>query len=164
MFNSNCKTMKNIKVISVLVVSLLFVTFYAGAAVIRKGFNNYEIEVIDNLHLGKNVEKVWSLKYEGSEVPVTVIKRNTNEGVAYVVNSKYFEVCYLSSSTGFGARTVKKAWSSVPNQINDVVLNSEELRRQKILSPSKVNDEKALGLIASYLPNLLNEQYTHLLN
>lgn len=156
--------MKNFKLISVFVVSLFFVTAYAGAAEILKGFNNYQIEVVDNIHLGKSVEKVWSLKYEGSEVPVTVIKRTTMEGTFYVVNSKYFEVCYLSSSNGFGVRTVKKSWSSVPRQINSVVLNPEELKNQKILTPSKVDDDKALGLIASYLPNLLNDQYTHLLN
>lgn|SRR5690554_1864279 len=156
--------MKNIKLISVLAVSLFFVTSFAGAAEVIKGFNNYEIEVVDNVQLGKSVEKVWSLKYEGSAIPVTVIKRTTMEGTFYVVNSKYFEVCYLSSSNGFGVRQVKKSWSIVPQQINSVVLNAEKLKNQKIITPSKVDDEKALGLIASYLPNLLNDQYTHLLN
>jgi hypothetical protein len=38
------------------------------------------------------------------------------------------------------------------------------MKNQQIITPNKVDDEKALGLIASYLPDLLNDGYTHLLN
>lgn len=164
MFNSNFKTMKNFKVITVFIVCVFITTSYAGAVETNKGIRNYEIESVDNVQMGKSVEKVWTLTYEGSENPVTVIKRSTLDGTFYVVNSKFFEVCYLASSNGFGTRSVKKAWSNVPSQINSAVLNAEEMKRQKTLTPGKVDDEKALGLIASYLPNLINEQYGHLLN
>jgi hypothetical protein len=164
MFNSNFKTMKKFKVITVFVVCVFLTSAYAGAVETNKGVRNYEIESVDNVQMGKSVEKVWTLTYEGSENPVTVIKRSTLDGTFYVVNSKFFEVCYLASSNGFGTRSVKKAWSNVPRQINSAVLNAEEIKRQQTLTLSKVDDEKALGLIASYLPGLLNEQYEHLLN
>ncbi len=164
MFNSNFKTMKNLKVISVFIACFFIATVYAGAVEINKGVRNYEIEAVDNAQLGMDVEKVWNLTYEGSENHITVTKRSTSGETFYIVNSSHFEVCYLSSSKGFGARTVKKAWSNVPRQINSVVLNAEELKRQQTLSPGRIDDEKALGLIASYLPGLINEQYVHLLN
>lgn len=164
MFNSNFKTMKKFKVITVFVVCFFIASAYAGAVETNKGIRNYEIESVENVQMGKSVEKVWTLTYEKSENPVTVIKRSTLDGTYYVVNSKYFEVCYLASSNGFGTRLVKKAWSNVPRQINYAVLNAEEIKRQQTLTPYKVDDEIALGLIASYLPGLLNEQYEHLLN
>lgn len=156
--------MKKFKMFSVLTVCFLFVLTVAQATGYRSEFNEYEIKAVENLNLGKNVEKVWNLTYNGSSNPVTVVKRNTPEGSVYLVNSKFFEVCYASTSKGFGTRAVKRAWSNVPYQINDVVINTEEVKKQQIITPGKVDDEKALGLIASYLPGLLNDEYTHLLN
>jgi hypothetical protein len=156
--------MKRFKLFSVCVVCFLFVAVTANATGYRTGFNDYEIEEVENLNLGKSVEKVWTLTYNGSETPVTVIKRNISDGAVYVVNSRFFEVCYASTSKGFGTRTLKKSWSSVPPQINNVVINFEEIKNQQIITPKKIDDGQALGLIASYLPGLLNDQYTHLLN
>lgn len=156
--------MKKLKMFSAFVVCFLFVSVYADATGYRTGFNDYEIEEVENLNLGKSVEKVWNLTYKGSENPVTVLKRNTSDGAVYVVNSKFFEVCYASTSKGFGTRSLKRSWSSVPSQINEVVINPEEMKKQQIITPKKIDDGQALGLIASYLPGLLNDQYTHLLN
>jgi hypothetical protein len=38
------------------------------------------------------------------------------------------------------------------------------MARQEIITPNRVNDEKAMGLIASFLPDLINDGYTHILN
>lgn len=156
--------MKELKMFSAFVVCFLFVLVNVNAVGYRTGFNDYEIEEVENLNLGKSVEKVWTLTYNGSETPVTVIKRNSLDGTVYQVNSKFFEVCYASTSKGFGARTLKRSWSSVPPQINNVVINFEAIKKQQIITPNKIDDGQALGLIASYLPGLLNDQYTHLLN
>ncbi|HZH71703.1 MAG TPA: hypothetical protein VFD91_04380 [Mariniphaga sp.] len=156
--------MKMLQIVPVIAAMIFTVNMKALSGNIGKELINYEIEAIENINLGSDVEKVWNLTYEGSENPITVIKRNTSDGSAFIVSSKFFEVCYMCGANGFGARSVKKAWSSVPNQINSVILNSQELKKQQVISPSKVDDEKALGLIASFLPNLLNEQYLHLLN
>jgi hypothetical protein len=164
MFNLKIKAMKKLKVLVVLFMCVFIVSVSAEAADIRKGFNKYEIAAVENLNMGMNVEKAWSLKYEGSENGVTVVKRTTSEGCAYIVSSRYFEVCYVSSAKGFGTKSVKKSWSTVPAQINTAVLNAEELKKQAVITQNKVDDEKALGLIASYLPSLLNDNYIHLLN
>ncbi len=108
--------------------------------------------------------KLWSISYSNDETPVTVLKRKTLDGIEYVVYSKYFEVSYLASAKGFGAKKIKSSMSNVPQKINRAVINMKELKNQEILTPNKVEDEQALGLIASYLPFLLNEGYTHLLN
>jgi hypothetical protein len=156
--------MKKLMMFNVLVACFLVVSFAVHATGYRTEFSDYEIKAVENLNPGKNVEKVWNLTYNGSDKSVTVVKRKTSEGAFYLVNSKFFEVGYASTSKGFGTRAIKRAWSSVPYQINEVVINPEQLKKQTVITPGKVDDEKALGLIASYLPELLNDEYTHLLN
>lgn len=156
--------MKNLKVFTVFVVCLFFVSASVNAMEFNTKIKDYEIEVVENLNLGKSAEKVWNLTYTGCEKPVTVVKRNTANGAVYVVNNQFFEVCYAATSEGFGTRSMKKAWRSVPSQINEVVLNNEEIQKQKIITPKEVDDKKALEYIACYLPSLLNEEYSHLVN
>jgi len=156
--------MKKLSLISFVVICLFVFTLTVQATGLRTEFNNYEIEKVDDLYLGKKVEQVWTLSYSSNENPVTVVKRNTIEGTKYVVHSKYFEVSYVSSMSGFGAQEVRKSWSGVPKRINKAVISNDELKRQQIITPKKVDDDRALALIASYLPDLLNDGYTHLLN
>lgn len=156
--------MKKVNLLSVLVLAILFVSLSSSASGVRSQFKSYEIEEVDNLFMGKSVKALWTVSYSSEEVPVTVVKRKTFDGIEYVVHSKHFQVSYALTAEGFGAKETRKAWSNVPKKISRAVINKEELERQRIITPNKVNDEKALGLIASYLPDLVNDGYTHLLN
>jgi hypothetical protein len=156
--------MKKLSLVSLLVVCIFTLSLSANATGLRNEFRNYEITSVDDLYLGKNVEKVWTLSYSTNETPITVVKQKSSEGDVYVVHSKYFDVCYASTANGFGAKEVRNAWCSVPKKITKAVISQEELKRQEIITPKKVDDERALGLIASYLPDLINDSYTHLLN
>jgi len=157
--------MKKLNYVSIFVL-VLFVglTVSANATGLRTAFNSYNIEEVDNLYMGKTVKALWTISYSQSEEPVTIVKRKTLEGTEYVVHSKYFEVSYLATSTGFGAKEVRRSWSNVPKRITNAVISKEELARQQVIVPNKVDDKTALGLIASYLPDLINDNYTHLLN
>lgn len=136
----------------------------AQATETRSSFNNYEISRVQDLHMGKHIQAVWRLSYSADEIPVTVVKRKTFEGIEYRVQSEYFSVCYLATPESFGVKDSKCSWSTVPKKINRAVINQQELNRQEIITNQKVSDNQALGLIASYLPDLVNDGYTHLLN
>lgn len=125
--------------------------------------NEFEINQVDNLYLGKSAEKVWTLGYSDREKPVTIALRTFGNTKEYVVRSQYFEVIYASDSEGFGVRKIHPALKEVPTKINHAVLNKKQLENQRVITPNKVTDEYALGLIASYLPDLLNEGYQHLI-
>uniref|UniRef100_UPI00321777B5 hypothetical protein n=1 Tax=uncultured Draconibacterium sp. TaxID=1573823 RepID=UPI00321777B5 len=156
--------MKKLNYLAVLLVAIFFVSVTANATGTRTKFKAYEIEELENLYMGKEVKALWTVSYSQNEEPVTVVKRKTFEGTEYVVYSKFFEVSYASTPDGFGAKEVRRAWRSVPKKITKAVVNEEQLARQQVITPNKVSDEKALGLIASYLPELINDGYTHLLN
>ena len=146
--------MKKLNLLSVLVLAFVLVSVSASATGVRTQFKSFEIEQVDNLYMGKSVKALWTVSYSTEEEPVTVVKRKTLEGVEYVVHSKHFEVSYASTGEGFGAKETRRSWSEVPRKISRAVINKEELARQRVISPNKVDDEKALGLIASYLPDL----------
>lgn len=155
--------MKKLNVLFAMFVCLVLVSTTVLAVGSRKEFKDFEITSVDDIIVGKNVEAIWKVGYGETEIPVTVVKTKTIEGSEYIVFSKFFEVSYGNTKTGFGAKEVRNSWSKVPKKINRAVINNKEFQKQKVLTPNKVNDEKALGLIASYLPFLLNDGYTHLL-
>jgi hypothetical protein len=156
--------MKKTSIISIVVVVMMMISGQVGATGDLSSYDKYEISLVDNLYLGKKMEKVWSIRYNVEKPAVTVVKHTTLEGVEYSVHSQYFEVSYLSNGDGFGAKRIRKSWANVPATINNAVINSQEMERQRIISPGKVSDDEALALIAGYLPVLLNGNYTHLLN
>jgi hypothetical protein len=155
--------MKKLGLFSIIVL-LGVIGFSASATNVRKEFSNCEINSVDDLHLGKRVQKIWTLAYSKDEVPVTVVKTKNLEGTNYIVRSEFFEVTYLASSNGFGVIEMKRSWRNVPKVISDAVLNREEIKKQAIITPNKIDDEYAVQLIAAFLPQLINEGYTHLLN
>lgn len=157
------KIMKNLKVLSVLIVCFVIVSA-ATATNLSKEFKDYEISEVADLFVGKKVKAIWTLSYSNEEIPVTVVKRKTLEGAEYVVSSKYFEVSYAATANGFGTKEVRKSWSNVSPKITKAVICKHEMKKQTIITPNKVNDKQALDLIANYLPDLLNDTYTHLLN
>ena len=148
------------------VVMVLFVLAVssANATGLRTEFKEFEISNVDDLFVGKNIQAIWKVSYSSKEVPVTVVKRKTLEGTEYVVHSQYFEVSYAQTANGFGAKHVRSSWRNVPKKITNAVICHEEFKRQEILTPNTVDDKTALGLIASYLPDMVNDGYTHLLN
>ena len=156
--------MKKLSLVSFLVICLVVVSVSVHATGMRKEFRNFEISAVDDIFMNKKIQQVWTISYASNELPVTVVKRKTLEGVEYVVHSKYFDVSYASTADGFGAKEVRNSWRNVSKKISHAVLSGDELKRQQIITPNGVDDEKALGLIASYLPMLVNDNYTHLLN
>ena len=156
--------MKKVNFLATLVLVLFLSVSIANATGVRNTLTKYEIAPVENLHMGKAVKAIWTISYSKDEVPVTVVKRKTLEGTEYIVQSDHFVVSYCSNADGFGVKQTRKAWSTVPKKINKAVINDNEMKRQQIISPNKVDDETALGLIASYLPDLINDGYTHLLN
>jgi hypothetical protein len=72
-------------------------------------------------------------------------------------------VVYASDNNGFGVRKMDPSLKEVPETITSAVLNKQQMKNQKTLSTKDVSDAYALELIASHLPDLLNDPYLHLI-
>lgn len=125
--------------------------------------DEFIINQVDNLYLGKSAEKVWTISYSQQEKPVTIALRTVSGTKEYVVRAEFFEVIYTSDNEGFGARKIHSTLRQIPEKINASVLNKQQIKQQTVLTPNKVSDAYALELIASYLPDLLNAGYKHLI-
>lgn len=143
--------------------ALVLVGLTAFGSSFRTGSSNAEITPVENLYLGRNVEKVWTIAFSNDEKPLTITLLKTEKFPTYVVRSQFFEVVYSSDEEGFGVKQVANAERTVNKKITAAVLNADQLKQQRILTPNKVSEEYALGLIASYLPDLLNNDYKHLI-
>jgi len=104
----------------------------------------------------------WNLKYAGSENAISITMYEKNGEKEYTVRSKFFEVAYVVSKNGFGARMVKASKAKIPGQILDQIINQNALNNQKIISDGQIDNAMALNLIASYLPDLINDNYKYL--
>jgi len=156
--------MKKLSVVSSLFVVVLFLSVTVSATGIHSGFENCRITAVDDIFVGKKIEKVWTLNYNPQESSVTVMKRKTADGTDYMVRSAYFEVCYSLTAEGFGVKKLKPALCNIPCKITKAVIDPKEMEHQRVITPNNVDDKAAVALIASYLPDLLNDAYTHLLN
>jgi len=104
----------------------------------------------------------WNLKYSESENAIKITMLEKNGEKEYTVRSKFFEVAYVMNKNGFGARLIKGNDARVPDQILEKILNHDALNNQKIISGTQIDNETAVNLIASYLPDLINTNYKHL--
>jgi len=120
--------------------------------------NGFTLTVADN---SENLT-AWNLKYSESENAIKITMSEKNGERAYIVRSKFFEVAYVMNKNGFGARMIKGSNAKVPDQILEQVINPDALKNQKIISDARIDNETALNLIASYLPDLINTNYKHL--
>lgn len=147
-----------------IVAVLVTVGLSVSAAGGNRMFDDYTITEMQHAELFTGVDAAWTLTYDNQDCPILISFTKNKDCKTYVVRGDHFEVVYECTEDGFGARMVKKSESMFPRQLNTAVLNSEELARQRILTPNRVTDERALALIAAFLPDLVNPSYQHLLN
>jgi len=126
--------------------------------------STYKISPDLNFNPTSSFQKSWEIAYGESKTPVHVFMKETKKGQEYLVRTKYFEVKYVNGSTGFGARAVSEADRTVSEALNDAVLNQKQLLGQKCISTESIANDQVLEMIASYLPDLINEQYNSILN
>jgi hypothetical protein len=154
---------KNLFVQMMLVVfTLISINVWAGN---EEAFNsNFKISPDLNYSPSAGFQKSWEIAYGESQTPVHVFMKETKKGQEYTVRTKYFEVKYVNGTQGFGVRLVNGTESTVSESLNAAVLNPAQLNNQKRISSEAVGNDKVLEMIASYLPDLINEQYNSILN
>lgn len=154
---------KNLFVQLMLVVfTMISISVWAGN---EESFNsNFKISPDLNFVPTSDFQKGWEIVYGESKTPVHVFLKETKKGQEYLVRTKYFEVKYVNGSAGFGAKMVSETDRTVSEALNAAVLNQTQLNGQKCINPEAIGNDKILEMIASYLPDLINEQYNSILN
>lgn len=148
--------------VMLVVFTLISINVWAGN---EESFNlNYKISPDLNFSPNSGFEKSWEIAYGESKTPVRVFMKETKKGQEYLVRTSYFEVKYVNGSQGFGVRLINGSESTVSESLNSSVLNQVQLNSQRCISTGAIGNEQVLEMIASYLPDLINEQYNSILN
>ena len=155
--------MKSITARFALISILFFANALAYAGTTGNKTNEFEITPIENLHLGKSIEKVWTINYSDLVKPVTITMHTVASGKVFIVRSNFLEVIYAIDKDGFGVRKMDPSMKEVPDRYTSSILNKKQLRAQRILTTDLITDATALELIAGHLPDLINYQYLHLI-
>lgn len=151
-----------VNLIMVLFVTMISTSVWAGTS---ESLNSvFKISPDLTFSPTSDYQKSWEIAYGESVSPVHVYLKETKKGQEYVVRTKYFEVKYVNGSQGFGVKMVNGTESTVSEKLNAAVLNPTQLNNQKCISAQPISNEKVLEMIASYLPDLINEQYSSILN
>jgi len=148
--------------VMLVVFTLISINVWAGN---EESFSSiHKISPDLNFNPSSGFLKSWEIAYGESKTPVHVFMKETKKGQEYLVRTKYFEVKYVNGSAGFGVRTVSETERTVSEALNDAVLNQTQLVGQKCISADAIGNDQILEMIASYLPDLINEQYNSILN
>ena len=148
--------------VMLVVFTLISINVWAGN---EESFNsNYKISPDLNFSPNSGFQKSWVIAYGESKTPVHVFLKETKKGQEYVVRTSYFEVKYVNGTQGFGVKMVDVSESTVSESLNTAVLNTTRVNNQKCISSEAIGNEKVLEMIASYLPDLINKQYSNILN
>lgn len=135
---------------------IFFVSVSVNAATILN--DSYTITAADN----SVSSTTWDLKYAESEHAIKITMSEKKGEKEYTVRSKFFEVAYVVNKKGFGAKMIKGSNAQVPGEILEKIINQDALINQKVISEAQIDNATALNLIASYLPDLINSNYKHL--
>ena len=151
------------RVLSIVAILIVLSVSVSGAKNIVKETETFTISANDH-NVDQSLDKSWTIQYNTANKGFEVIKVTTKKGEEYIVRNSFFEVRYVNTENGFGVRRIRNSQSKVDSIITDNVINENELTRQSLLSSEKLNEEKALSIIAGFVPFLLNENYKHILN
>jgi hypothetical protein len=148
--------------VMLVVFTLISINVWAGNE--ESNNSSYKISPDLNFSPSSGFQKSWEIAYGESNNPVHVFLKETKKGQEYVVRTKYFEVKYVNGAQGFGVRMLNPSESSVNENLNTAVLNQTQVTGQKCISSEAIGNDRILDMIASYLPDLINEQYNSILN
>lgn len=156
------KTTRIILSLVLVALTTIATNLYASS---NEAFNdNYRISTVDVSAQSADVAQCWDIVYGDSSRPVKVFLKQTKKGDEYIVRTNYFEVKYVNGAKGFGVRELAGSEVRVPADLNYKVLDLINLNNQKVISASKLAEDQVLETIASFLPELINDQYKTILN
>ena len=116
---------------------------------------NYEIKELPPVNVNGEMMRNFEITYENAQKTVLIYLDERSNCRDYVVRSKNLEVRYECRKTSFGVQLLTGKQMKYNPALNNLFINQEEFERQQKISEGSLPIDSALGLIASYYPNLL---------
>lgn len=103
--------------------------------------------------------ETYDLLYENASNPVRIGVLQEKNCTTFLVKTGEVEVQYVCRKGKFGARKMATKYRTAELRNSDSKLNQQQVKAQQVISTSIEDEEAMLGLIACYLPSLIEEKY-----
>ncbi len=135
-------------------------TDLAGNSINLKGksntsFGDYTIKEVAPVTISGEMMRAFELTYEKAQKSVLVYLDERSSCRDYVVRSKNLEVRYVCKKSSFGAQLLYGKHVKYNPELNNMFMAQEEFAKQQVITEGGLPIASALGLIASYFPDLL---------
>ena len=123
-------------------------------------FGKYTISPVEFPMVIKGEEvKTYELNYANCnraiQIGVVPEKNCTN----FIMKCDQFEIEYVCKKGVFGVKKMSNAYSDIPKDMNEAVLDRFNYLTQRVISQKPKTENELLGLIACYFPKLIKEEY-----
>jgi len=105
------------------------------------------------------VLETYDLVYENATQPIKIAVLNEKKCKTFIVRSDEFEVQYTCNKGSFGVKKLEKRFREIPEEEMNLKLNRVGYYSQRIICTGQKTNDDYLGLIACYLPELVNDEY-----
>lgn len=123
-------------------------------------FGKYTVTVSDVPMLINNEEvKTYDLNYENTSNTIQIGVVKADACVKFVVRSDEFEIQYSCNKGVFGVKKIESEFQTLPKEEMDAKLDRVSYFAQRVICTNKKSEDELLGLIACYLPTLVNDEY-----
>lgn len=104
----------------------------------------------------------FEITYTNSSEKVNVEVCSEKEQCCYLIRSPKFELMYVGNKTGFGLRKMPQNLQSMNTSVYSNYLRNEAFKSQSLLNVKQHSTVEALGLIACFLPEVINVESQNL--
>lgn len=160
--NLKFKAMKNI-ILAIAIAVFVLVANVVNASETLTGnsstkFGTYQLTPSSNVVIANEVAyKTWNLTYSGIPEKFVVFEvPDVNGNKSFNVRGSFFEISYRVNYNEFGAKLVDQSFRSIPKKEVTKRINAEQLASQEVLVNTPKTEEEYLGLIACFMPLLMN--------
>ena len=115
----------------------------------------YEIKELPPVNVNGEMMRNFEITYENAQKTVLIYLDERSNCRDYVVRSKNLEVRYECRKTSFGVQLLTGKQMKYNPALNNLFISQEEFAKQQKISEGSLPIDSALGLIASYYPQLL---------
>ena len=131
-----------------------------GSSISLKGnsntsLGNYEIKELPSVNTNGEMMRTFELTYEKAQKSVLIYLDEQTNCRDYIVRSKNLEVRYTCKKNSFGAKLLSGKQMKYKPELNALFMSEDEFNKQQKIAEGALPIPAALGLIASYYPNLL---------
>jgi hypothetical protein len=154
--------MKNIILVIAIAVFTLVANFVNASETLSGNsltkFGNYQLVPSSNsVVIDDKAYQTWELSYSGTPEKYVLFVIPGEEGnCCFNIRGAGFEIRYSVSSNSFGAKLVDPAFRTLSRKEVMKRVNSEQLKSQEVIVDSPKSQEEYLGLIACFMPLLMN--------